>query len=334
MCPDFVITGRLSREYVLPPLGNPILDVAGGNLLYAAGGVSIWDRSVGLVGRVGEDYPRNWLRWFESYGLDTLGIRILPQALDLRSFVAYTLDMEPNRSNPVAHFARLGLPFPKALLGYQPSSDTQNGRDQSDPAVPGVTDVPDDYLNTSALHLCPMDITSQSRLLAKFKQGNVTTISLDPSASYMQPAYQDELRSLMLGITIFMPSQEELRGLFWGKTNDLWEMAEEIASFGCELIVIKCGSQGQLLYDGMGKHRWEIPAYPARVADPTGAGDSYCGGFLAGYRVNYDPLEAAMHGNVSASLNIEGSGPFYALDVVPGLARARLASLRDIIREV
>jgi hypothetical protein len=50
--------------------------------------------------------------------------------------------------------------------------------------------------------------------------------------------------------------------------------------------------------------------------------------------VNYDPLEAAMYGNVSASLNIEGSGPFYALDVVPGLARARLASLRDIIREV
>ena len=60
-----------------------------------------------------------------------------------------------------------------------------------------------------------------------------------------------------------------------------------------------------------------------RVVNPTGAGDAFCGGFLAGYRETYDPLEAALCGNISASLVVEGSGPFYALDVWPGLAEAR-----------
>ena len=44
-------------------------------------------------------------------------------------------------------------------------------------------------------------------------------------------------------------------------------------------------------------------------------------GFLAGYCKNYDPFEGVLYGNVSASLKLEGSGAFYPLDVLPGLAR-------------
>jgi len=122
--------------------------------------------------------------------------------------------------------------------------------------------------------------------------------------------------------------------LLWGKTNDLWEMLEALSPYGCEIIVIKSGSLGQYLYDAVGKHRWEIPAYPSRMADPTGAGDAFCGGFLVGYRKNYDPGEAALHGNVSASLMVEGSGAFYPMDVMPGLAQARLDTLRNLVRKV
>ena len=89
-----------------------------------------------------------------------------------------------------------------------------------------------------------------------------------------------------------------------------------------------------MLYNAGSKRRWEIPAYPARVADPTGAGDAFCGGFLAGYSRNYDPLEGVLYGNVSASLKLEGSGAFYPLDVLPGLAIARLNALKDMVREV
>jgi sugar/nucleoside kinase (ribokinase family) len=99
-------------------------------------------------------------------------------------------------------------------------------------------------------------------------------------------------------------------------------------------VVIKRGERGQYLYDGFSRSRWMIPAYPARLAAPTGAGDAFCGGFLAGYYRTYDPLQAALHGNISASLVIEGSNVFYALDCMPGLADARLLALKDMVRKV
>jgi len=109
MQPTFVIAGKLNREYILPPLGHPLLDSPGGSLLYAAGGLAVWgDTSAGLLGRVGEDYPRQWVRDLEERGFDTRGIRTLRelQNIDLRSFVAFTDSNERNYSNAVSHFAR------------------------------------------------------------------------------------------------------------------------------------------------------------------------------------------------------------------------------------
>ena len=107
-----------------------------------------------------------------------------------------------------------------------------------------------------------------------------------------------------------------------------------MGEFGCEIVVAKRGGRGQAVLDVEGKHKWEIPAYPARLADPTGAGDAYCGGFLAGLKKTYDPLQAALYGNVAASLAVEGSGALYALGVAPGLAEARLNVMNDLVREV
>jgi ribokinase len=89
-----------------------------------------------------------------------------------------------------------------------------------------------------------------------------------------------------------------------------------------------------MLYDSISKKRWEIPAYPARLTDVTGAGDSFCGGFLTGYQKTYDPLRGVLYGSVSASLTIEGSGTFHALEALPGLAQARLDSLAGIVRQI
>jgi sugar/nucleoside kinase (ribokinase family) len=167
-----------------------------------------------------------------------------------------------------------------------------------------------------------------------FRGGSNQTVSLDPAATYMNPTFWRDLRIVLQGVTVFLPSEEEIRALFWGRTNDLWEMANEICGYGPRLVVIKRGGHGQLVYDASGNHRYEIPAYPSRLADPTGAGDAFCGGFLAGFQKTNDPLMAAIHGSVSASLKIEGSGPFYPLSVMPGLAEARLHSLQQLAHEL
>jgi hypothetical protein len=332
MDPVFVIAGRLQRDYLLPPSGRPLIDVPGGNLLYAAAGLGVWNNALGLLARAGEDYPHEWLRSFEKHGWDTRGIRILTDPLDLRYFQA-CLDLQTiQRNNPMAHFARLGLTFPKALLGYQPSVKTEDDRKTAPLASPRPTDLPADYQEARAVHLCPLDYLTHSRLISSFRQANVTCLTLDPSAAYMNPAAMDDMRILLKGLTAFLPSEEELRSLFWGRTDDLWQMAETVASWGCEFVVIKCGGHGQMLYDGVAHKYWEIPAYPARLADLGGAGDSFCGGFLAGYHQSYDPLHAVLCGNVSASLTVEGSGAFQALEAMPGLAEARLESLAGVAR--
>jgi ribokinase len=150
----------------------------------------------------------------------------------------------------------------------------------------------------------------------------------------MNANFLDDLRSLLQGVSAFMPSEDEIRNLFWGRTNDLWEMAATLAGFGCDVIVIKRGARGQFVYERSTGKKWELPGYPSRLVDPTGAGDAFCGGFLVGYTATRDPLVAAMHGNISASFCMEGSGVFYLLDAMPGLAQARLHSLANLIREV
>jgi sugar/nucleoside kinase (ribokinase family) len=332
--PVFALAGRLNREYILPPQGQPVMDWPGGSLLYVAGGLCVWESNAGLLARVGEDYPRQWLGEFERRGLDVRGIRILPESVDLRSFIAYTDTNERSRSSAVSHFARRQMTFPKSLLGYQPLDESTRDPREPDPVAPLALDVPKDYRDIMQVHICPLDFTSQSQLVNLFKGGANHIISLDPASNYMNPTFWRDLRIVLQGVTVFQPSEEELRALFWGVTNDLWEMASEICTFGPRIVVIKRGGHGQYLFDSQGRHRYEIPAYPARLADPTGAGDAFCGGFLAGFHRTQDPLMAAVYGGVSASLKLEGSGPFYPLDVLPGLAEARLHTLQQMTRQL
>lgn len=336
MTPTFVLAGKLTREYLLPPNGSPRLDVPGGNLLYAAGGLALWDTSIALISKVDHDFPREWVGDLNKRGLETSGIHFDSEiaSADLRSFIAYTDVNERSSTNAVSHFARREMTFPKSLLGYRPQDDTIKDLRETDPLSPAARYVPKEYRSAGCVHLCPFDFSSQSQLVNLFKGGSNQMISLDPAPGYMKTNFWRDLRGMLQGITAFLPSEEETRALFWGESHDLWEMAGQISEHGPRIIVIKRGAQGQYVYDADAKKRYEIPAYPARLVDPTGAGDAFCGGFLAGFERTSDPKEAALHGNVSASLKIEGIGPFATLDAMPGLADARLHALKEMAREV
>ncbi len=329
----FIIAGQLKREFILTPAGKAILDSPGGGLLYAATGLAIWEQGIGLLGRAGENYPQNWLEKLDPFEFDRRGIHKTPDIVDQRSFFAHVDFDTCLMDNPVSHFARLGLPFPKELLGYSYQAATPDSHTAPTPFTIRLNDLPTDYLDASAAHLCPLDFLSHSLLPPALRQGNITTITVDPAFGYMNPNFWNEIPGLLKGITAFLPSEDKLLSLFHGKTTDLWQMAEALAGYGCDIIVIKRGLRGQLLFDRSSRIRWIIPAYPARVIDPTGAGDTFCGGFLAGYYATYDPLEGVLAGNISASLALEGNGPFYALDSLPGLAKARLEALRPMVRK-
>src|SRR6266496_2205321 len=142
MNPEFLVFGQLTREYLLPPTEQPRLDVPGGSLLYAAAGLRVWESSIGLIARVGDDYPREWVNQLMERGFDTRGIKVLPVDLDVREFIVYSEALEVSRINPVTHFARREMTFPKSLLGYQPPDNKKKPKPES---MLNVTDIPNDY---------------------------------------------------------------------------------------------------------------------------------------------------------------------------------------------
>ena len=155
----FVIAGQLKRDFALIPNGKALVDVPGGNMIYAATGFGVWEPAnlVGLVARVGEDYPREWLNEIHKRGFDIQGIRILPEAIDLRSFYVYTDMYTRLTEDPAAHFTRLQQPFPKALLNYLRPGTSYDSRSHLTPTSLRQSDIPVDYLDATAAHLCPID---------------------------------------------------------------------------------------------------------------------------------------------------------------------------------
>lgn len=331
----FVIAGQLKRDFALLANGKALVDVPGGNLIYAASGFGIWEQAnkAGLLARVGEDYPHEWLDEIRKRGFDTQGIRILPEAVDLRSFYAYSDVYTKLIEDPAAHFTRLQQPFPKALLNYSRPANNYDSRSRLTSTSLRQSDIPEDYLEATAAHLCPIDYLTHTLLPAVLRQNGFSTVTLDPSEGTMSPTFWDDIPALVTGLTAFLPNEEKIRTLFHGRSTDLWEMMESIAEYGCEIVIVKRGEGGQYLYDRATRAKWEIPAYPAKIVDVTGASDAFGGGFLAGYRQTYDPIQAALFGSISASLTVEGSGAFYALDGLPGLAQARLNALKDGVRK-
>jgi len=87
------------------------------------------------------------------------------------------------------------------------------------------------------------------------------------------------------------------------------DIARELSRYGCPLIVIKRGENGQLLYDGNREQGWEIPAYPSRVANRSGAGDAFWSGLLIGLLEGMEPLEACRLGQAIAEYKIGLVGP-------------------------
>ena len=330
----YLVAGNLRRDYRVLPGARLALDIPGGSVLSAAAGVRVWEKGVGLLARVGSDYPRGWLERLSKAGLDIRGVQVLSEPQDNRRFVAYDAQAGVKNENPVGVFAELGVPFPKDLLDYASPPPGIDSRTALSPLAIRPAEIPADFLDAAAAHICPMDFLAQQLLPPVLRQGHITTITLDPSPGYMSSVFWGEIPAILNGLAAFITSEDKLRALFEGKTTDIWEMADTLSHFGTELIVIRRGAAGQLLYDGARRIRWAVPAYPTRVVDPTGAAHAFAGGFLAGWRNSYDPLRAVLQGNISASLIVESSDIFYAMDCMPGLAEARLAVLEGQVRRL
>jgi ribokinase len=286
---------------------------------------------VGLVARVGNNYPAEWLREIESRGIDTAGVVVRPEPLDHRTFYAYLTFEQRDDLNPAAHFARIGQPLPPALAGYATSTEGQEDRAHFSPLGVRPEEFNPAYLEAHGFHLAPFDFSIHYHFPGLVRQRAGRVLTCDPSVRYMQPRYAVDVRHIVSRLDAFLPSEMETRA-FLGEAADLWQAAEAFGALGARYVVLKLGARGQFVYDAIARRKWHVPAYPARVADVTGAGDAYCGGFLVGLAESGDPLEAALRGSVSASLVVEGTGALYALDQPAAELHSRQTALRYAVK--
>ncbi|MCS6909909.1 MAG: PfkB family carbohydrate kinase [Anaerolineales bacterium] len=330
----YIFAGGLREDYFIGADGKVRLREVGGNALYAAVGARIWTEHVGLLARVGSNYPAEWLKHLNERGLDTRGVKVLDTPQDTCTLHTYHSLEEREDTNSAEHFQRRGQPLPEALSGYVSSTNGQEERRRFGPLAVRPSETPRSYLHARGAHLAPCEYVVHQTLPATLRRNGVRFITCDPSVRYMQPSFSEELKQVVNGLDAFLPSEMEVRAFFGAGLKDLWQAAEAFGAMGARLVVIKLGARGQYVYETATRRKWHVPAYPARVRDVTGAGDAYCGGFLVGLAETEDPVQAALRGTASASLVVEGVGALYALDSAAGLAQARLESLRHSVRIV
>jgi ribokinase len=325
---DYAFLGGMGHDYVITREDRIHIELLGGNAVYSAAGAGVWTRSVGVICRAGGDASEGNLQQMEACGIDTSGVTVLQDQSTPIYFYAYMEDDRRIDRDPAPQFLRLGQPLPKPLIGFRPSSKADSGDDRFAPFSLRPGDLPERLARCKGVHLAPAQFLTHLSLPVRLREMRIPLITLAPSEGYLEPAYLEELPLMLTGIDVFLPNEAHARALFSPMRPSIWDIAEEFAGMGARLVVIRCGQRGYYLYDPSCSERWTVPSYPTRISDPTGMGSAFCGGFLVGFECTGDLVEAALMGSVSASISVEGSGPLYALDSLPGLAQARLDALR------
>lgn len=328
--PEFLVAGMMTRDFILDSSGKAHNDLAGGSALYAAAAIDQWEGMPGLIATVGENYPVEWLEKAQLNGIATSGVRVLPRDVDQRQFISVSTNNSYATENPVAFYAKYQLPFPKSLLGYQSPDKRTDDPSLLQPLVD--ESIMPEYIQASAAHICAMDYRHQLHIATQLRKYAANIITLEPGAPIMIPTHWEEIPALLDSAAAFFPSEKQLFSLFQGRSNDLLEMVEALGVYGSKLIVVRKGNNNFLLYDAYARKKFLVPAYPVKTINPMNIEDALCGGFLAGYKKTYDPLEALLRGMVSASHAAECASAFQMKMILPGLTQARLESIRSMVQ--
>ncbi len=295
--PRLVCLGNLTIDDVVLPDGREMPGCIGGDVLYAALAARLWDPSAEMVAPVGSDFPDAILERINQAGLSAAGLAPRPLPT-LRNRVAYEADGD-----------RTWTLF--------------STEDDFHALSPRPDDIPTAFRGAEAFLVLAMTLEAQEALVDDLKRRTGALVALDPQEDYIL-GNEARLRRLIDAVDIFMPSAEEVRRLLG---HDDWTAAARtFASWGPKVVVLKLGHDGCLVYDRESGRACHVPALRADVKDTTGAGDCFCGAFMAALlQEGTDLHTAARAGTVAASFAVEGCGvePMFSVSADDAAGRIR-----------
>ncbi len=274
-----LIVGSVAFDAIETPFGKTD-KILGGAAPFIGLAASQFDVKSAIVSIVGEDFPQEYLDLLTSKGIDISGIEIVKGGKTFYWKGLYHNDLN-TRDTLVTELNVLG--------DFKPV-------------------VPDDYKNAEVVMLGNLHPSVQMSVIEQMEK-RPSLIVLDTMNFWMDNAL-DELLDVIKHIDVITINDEEARQLT-GEYS-LVKAAKKIFTMGPKYVVIKKGEHGALLH--FEDQIFYAPALPLEeVFDPTGAGDTFAGGF-SGYlgatkNMSFNNLKnAVIHGSNLASFCVERFG--------------------------
>jgi hypothetical protein len=339
--PDLVTVGGLTVDNVIAADGTVALARVGGNAAYSGVGARCFVGAVGLVSLAVASFPRDTLERLEANGLLLDGVAHHPAMLRYADWFIYDGDGHRHdrlRSLPgdlaAAGFSTQRLTSAEVkrwikILKARPEPPEQSYSQFRHATPMTAGQVPAHYLKARGVHLAPCRIDVLLALAAVFRPTGMP-MTLDPGWQLANEPLAD-LDPLLAQVDAFLPSEVELQALVpgAGMADGLAELARRCPG----VVAVKRGPQGSLIWDRDRGVPVQVPALKVQAVDPTGAGDAWSGGFLAGLVETGDPVLAACFGTVSAARVVSRFGADGALPVDHESCRASLAALTEFFTE-
>lgn len=278
--PRLVCLGNLTVDDVYLPDGSVTPDCMGGNALYATLGARLWEPDVQMVAPLTPDVPQSTLAAMSRAGFD-------PR-------------LQPRREGQGMH----NRIYYDAEGGRRWENTTTLA--EFDDLSPQPGDIPASYLGAKAFLVLAMTLTAQEKMVSWLREHTTAIVALDTLEEYVI-GNEERLKRLLSRVDICMPSAIEVTRLL--KHDDFPAAAQQLAESGPAVVVIKNGKDGALVYDRDAGELFIQSAQSGPVVDTTGAGDAFCGGFMAAYvQSGGDLQQAARAGSISASYAVASFG--------------------------
>ena len=270
---SILVVGSVAFDSVKTPFGH-VEGILGGSASYFSIAASFFS-PVNLVAVVGDDFPQEHVNLFHKFSVDTRGLqRVSGKTFRWAGEYGYALNEAKTLDTQLNVFE-----------SFRP-------------------EIPHGYRNCQYVFLGNIDPVLQRQVLSQVAKPKFVACD---TMNYWITSKPDELRKTLEMVDILIINDGEARMLT--SQPNLTKAAKIICSWGPEILVVKKGEYGVAMYtEGS---IFGAPAFPLEeVFDPTGAGDTFAGGFV-GYLGKAGRLDeatlrkAVIYGSVMASFNVE-----------------------------
>ncbi|MSM38968.1 MAG: sugar kinase [Geobacter sp.] len=293
---SILVVGSVAFDSVETPFGR-VEDVLGGSATYFSTSASFFT-DVNLVAVVGEDFPREHVEFLRTRNIDLTGLTRVPgQTFHWKGRYGYDLNEAQTLETHLNVFA-----------DFKPV-------------------VPDAYADADYLILANIDPELQLEVLNQVQSPRLVACD---TMNFWISSKPDALWKVLERADFIIINEGEARQLS-GEAN-LVKAARKILARGAKNLIVKRGEYGVLMFTGTTV--FAAPAYPLEeVFDPTGAGDTFAGGFM-GYLANTGNLseegirQAIIFGSVMASFTVEDFSLNRLKSLTYGEIEARYRSMK------